>query len=200
MKDSPISKLIITETRHRPTQYKKVIDTLPVLCADKNYQGLDDIIWNGINLLVEADFTPQYSGMVYHSPCGNCSLQPNQPTRGSYWWTSSHHHNNTERHVFDANLQQELLSEFKWNSKIKSQEFSKFLANKKALIAIISGQCDKATKTEITLEKICSGPPCREAYQVPQPIMHRLFWKQQRQLIIQVLQASCSSEVDEQLQ
>ena len=37
MKDGPIFKLRITETRHRPTQYKKVIDTLPVLCADKNY-------------------------------------------------------------------------------------------------------------------------------------------------------------------
>ena len=60
MKHGPISKLIITETGHRPTQYKKIIDTLPVLCADKNYQGLDDVIWNGIDL-VEADFTPPYS-------------------------------------------------------------------------------------------------------------------------------------------
>ena len=31
MKVGPISKLIITKTGHRPTQYKKIIDTLPVL-------------------------------------------------------------------------------------------------------------------------------------------------------------------------
>ena len=59
IKDGPISKLLITETGHRATQYKKVVDTLPVLCADKNYQGIDDVIWNGIDL-VEADFTPIY--------------------------------------------------------------------------------------------------------------------------------------------
>ena len=59
LKDGPISKLIIAETGHRPTQYKKVIDTLPILCTDKNYQSLDDAIWNRIDL-VEADFTPPY--------------------------------------------------------------------------------------------------------------------------------------------
>ena len=36
MKDCPISKLTITGTGYRATQYKKVIDTLPVLCPDKN--------------------------------------------------------------------------------------------------------------------------------------------------------------------
>ena len=41
MKDGPISKLIITEIGHRLTQYKKIVDTLPVLCADKNYRGID---------------------------------------------------------------------------------------------------------------------------------------------------------------
>ena len=54
MKDSPITKLLITETGHSPTQYKKIVDTLPVLCADKNYQGIDDVIWTG-NDLVETD-------------------------------------------------------------------------------------------------------------------------------------------------
>ena len=35
MKDSPISKLTITETGHRPSQFKKLYDALPVFCADK---------------------------------------------------------------------------------------------------------------------------------------------------------------------
>ena len=56
-----------------------------------------------------------------------------------------------QTHIFNTNLQKELLSEFKWDSKIKSQEFSKFLADKKALITIVFGQFDKATKTKIAL-------------------------------------------------
>ena len=59
MKDGLISKLIITKIGHRPTQYKKIVDTLPVLCTDKNYQGLDDVIWTGINI-VEAEFMLLY--------------------------------------------------------------------------------------------------------------------------------------------
>ena len=44
MKDGPISKLLIIKTGHRPTQFKKITDTLPVLCADKNFQGLDEVL------------------------------------------------------------------------------------------------------------------------------------------------------------
>ena len=54
-------------------------------------------------------------------------------------------------HVFDANLQKQLLSESDQNSKIKAQEFSKFITNKKTLIIIIFGQWDKATKIEIAV-------------------------------------------------
>ena len=35
MKDGPISELTITETGHRPSQFKKLYDALPVFCADK---------------------------------------------------------------------------------------------------------------------------------------------------------------------
>ena len=56
-----------------------------------------------------------------------------------------------QTHVLNANLQKQLLSEFDQKSKIKSQEFSKFVADKKALMTIIFRQCNKATKTEISL-------------------------------------------------
>ena len=59
MKDGPISKLIITKTGHRPTQFKKITDALPILCADKNFQGLDVVFWTGRDL-VETDFMPTY--------------------------------------------------------------------------------------------------------------------------------------------
>ena len=56
-----------------------------------------------------------------------------------------------QTHVFDANLKKEVSSEYKRNSKNKSQEYAKFLADKKALIAILFEQCDEATKTKIAL-------------------------------------------------
>ena len=59
MKDGPLSKLTITETGHRPSQFKKISDALPVFCADKNYQGLDEVLRNGRDL-VEDDFMPSY--------------------------------------------------------------------------------------------------------------------------------------------
>ena len=54
-------------------------------------------------------------------------------------------------HVFDANLQKEFLLEYKRDSKNKSQEYTKFLADKKALIRVIFRQCDETTKTKISL-------------------------------------------------
>ena len=60
MKDSFIFKLTITKTGHRATQYKKIVHTLPVLCADKNYIGINDVLCNEM-YLVNVDFTPTYS-------------------------------------------------------------------------------------------------------------------------------------------
>ena len=58
-----------------------------------------------------------------------------------------------KKHDFDTNLQKQLLSEHKRKSKIKSEEYAKFIADKKALITIIFGQCNEATKTKISLGK-----------------------------------------------
>ena len=44
MIDSYISKMTITETRHWATQSKKIIDILPLLCADKNYRYITDVL------------------------------------------------------------------------------------------------------------------------------------------------------------
>ena len=50
MKDGCISKLTITKTGHQATQYKKIIDTLPVLCVDKNFRYTNDILCTWTNL------------------------------------------------------------------------------------------------------------------------------------------------------
>ena len=60
MKDSLISKLTITETGHRPSQFKKLSNTLPVFFADKNYGGLDEGLRTGRDK-VKNDFMPAYS-------------------------------------------------------------------------------------------------------------------------------------------
>ena len=44
MIDGPLSKLIITKVGQRATQYKKILDALPVFCADKGYKFIDNII------------------------------------------------------------------------------------------------------------------------------------------------------------
>ena len=84
-----------------------------------------------------------------------------------------------QRHVFDANLQKELLLEYKQDSKNKSQEYAKFLANKKALITILFGQCYEATKTEIALRTtyLRSGPLSRKAFSFYCENVHCLFWR-----------------------
>ena len=43
-KDGPLSKLTITEGGQQATQYKKIIDALPVFCADKRYKFNDNVI------------------------------------------------------------------------------------------------------------------------------------------------------------
>ena len=59
----------------------------------------------------------------------------------------------TWRHNYDANFYKQLLSDFEQEFKIKSKEYSKFIANKKAsiLMTIIYGLCNEATKTRINL-------------------------------------------------
>ena len=59
MKDGPISELTITETGHRPSQFKKIYDALPVFCADKNYRGLDEVLRTRSDP-VKTDFMPDY--------------------------------------------------------------------------------------------------------------------------------------------
>ena len=44
MKDGCLSKLTITESSNRATQYKKIVDALLVYCADKGYGYVDNII------------------------------------------------------------------------------------------------------------------------------------------------------------
>ena len=59
IKDGQMSELTITETRQRPSQFKKIYNALPVFCADKNFGGLDEVLCTGRDK-VENDFIPAY--------------------------------------------------------------------------------------------------------------------------------------------
>ena len=59
MKDGPLSKLTITKGGQRATHYKKILDALPVFCADKGYKFIDDIIQTNTEK-VKTDFTLTY--------------------------------------------------------------------------------------------------------------------------------------------
>ena len=74
MKDGPISKLLITKSGHRPTQFKKITDTFPVLCTDKNFRRLDEVLWTSIDL-VETNFMPTYPGATRWSNTHHVEIQ-----------------------------------------------------------------------------------------------------------------------------
>ena len=64
MKDGPIYEPTITETGHRPSQFKRLYDALPVFGANKNYGGLDKVLYTRRDQ-VKGDFmsailTPPY--------------------------------------------------------------------------------------------------------------------------------------------
>ena len=154
MKDGLISKLLITETGHRPTQFKKITDTLPVLYTDKNFWGFNEDLLTGRDL-VETDCMPIYPDATQLSNTHQMEIQTVNPTANVVPNTGLRPPITIvvqKSHVFDANLQKWLLLQYKQNSKIKSEEYAKFVANKKALITIIFGQCDEATNTKISLE------------------------------------------------
>ena len=59
MSDGPISNLTITKAGHRSSQFKKIIDAFFVLWADINYQGLNEVLPTGRDL-VKTNFMPPY--------------------------------------------------------------------------------------------------------------------------------------------
>ena len=54
-------------------------------------------------------------------------------------------------HIFDPNLQKQLLLDYGQKSKLKLHEWSKLTADKKSLMTIIFRKCKDATRTEIAL-------------------------------------------------
>ena len=147
MKDGPISKLTITKTGHRPSQFKKIFHALPVFCADKNYQGLDEVLRTGRDK-VEDDFIPAYPDATRWSTTHHVQIASVNPKANRVPVTHKRpvtYQPMEQTIVTNVNLQKQLLSKYEHNSKNKSQEYNKFLVDKKSLITILFGQCDETT-------------------------------------------------------
>ena len=114
MKDGSLYKLTITKTGHRPSQFKKISDSLPALCVDKNYQGLDEVLCNGRDP-VETDFMPDYPNTNLWSTTHHVQVSIVDPDNNPDDVTGEHpvqYQMMEQAHVFDANLQKELLLEY----------------------------------------------------------------------------------------
>ena len=109
-RDGLISKLTITKIGHRPSLFKKIIDTLPVLCADKNYQGLNEVLCIGRDQ-ANTDFMPGYPdatqwSITHHVQVSTVNQEadvaPDRLQPVGYVTLE-------QTHVTDTNLQKELL-------------------------------------------------------------------------------------------
>ena len=74
MKDGCLSKLTITESANRAIQYKKIIDALPVYCADKGYRYINDIVCMNTELQ-QVDFLPPYPDAALWSNTYNVQIK-----------------------------------------------------------------------------------------------------------------------------
>ena len=113
MKVGPLSKLTLTESGQRATQYKKIIGALPVFCADKGYKFIDDVIQTGTKRLRTA-FVPTYPDTgqwsnTYHVEVVTVdpAAQPDANTGLRQLVIEVHE----KTHIFNPNLQKQLLSE-----------------------------------------------------------------------------------------
>ena len=152
MRDGCLSKLTITESANRAIQYKKITDALPVCCADKGYTYINDISCTNTELLQTANLLP-YLLAAQWSTTYHIEIETVNPLAipGVDRSCTPIKQMVEKTHVFNSNLQKQLLSEYYHKSKIKSQEWAKLTVDKKALMTIICGQCNDATVTKLAL-------------------------------------------------
>ena len=106
IKDGTISKLTITKIGHRPSQFKKISDALPLLCAEKNFRGLDEVLQTGHDL-VKTNFMLPYPNSTQWSTTHHVQVSIVNPTDQVDKVTGEHpvcYQMMEQTHVFDANL------------------------------------------------------------------------------------------------
>ena len=130
MKDGPLSKLTITKGGQQATQYKKILDALPVFCADKGYKYIDDIMRTNVEKTL-AKFTPTYPAAsqwssTYHVEV--VTVDPNATPDSTTKKCPTVVKVQERTNVHNPDLQKKLLSEYDLKSKIQMQEWYKLLS------------------------------------------------------------------------
>ena len=139
MKDGPFSKLTITKGGQQATQYKKILDALPVFFANKGYKFIDDIVQTNIKQVRPA-FMPAYPLASQWSNTYHVQVETVDPLAIPDPTTLLRAPIVTMQkrtNVFNPHLQKQLLSEQDMKCKLKLQEWFKLIADKKSLMNII---------------------------------------------------------------
>ena len=138
MKDGCITKLTITESSNRATQYKKIVDDLPVFRADKVYRSGNDIICKDTEL-IEEDFKEIYPDSDLWSTKYYIKIDIVDPLAAVGTNKSCPVIKMTVEkiHAFDTNIQTQLPGKYEQKLKVKSLQWTKLVSDKKSLIIII---------------------------------------------------------------
>ena len=117
MKDGPLSKLTITKGGQQATQYKKILDALPVFCADKGYKYIDNIIRTDTEKTI-SNFTPVYPLASQWSHTYYVEVTTVNPTgtRDANGLRIPIQEMQKRTNIHDPNLQKQLLSEHNMKS------------------------------------------------------------------------------------
>ena len=131
MEDDCLLKLTITKSGHQATQYKKIIDTLPSFCQDKNYKYIDDIICTNTKL-TNAYFLPAYllttqQSSTYHLNLGSVGLIVKLDVPSGARPTCTERVEKSP--IFGPNLQEQVILDYNQESKLKLQEWNKLIAD-----------------------------------------------------------------------
>ena len=177
MKDGLISKLTITETEHRPSD---PLNSRRLVTLFLSYVQIKITKISMRSFITDVTKSKLTSCRIIRTPIGDlpltrCKLalsiqKPMQNPMGhgqsflNHGIDSRHRHNHATDQPHRRKSPEGFILEYKRNSRNKSQEYSKFLADKKYVIMILFGQCDEATQTEIALgRKLYRGPRCWKA-------------------------------------
>ena len=124
MKDGPLSKITITKGGQQATQYKNIIEALPVFCADQGNKYIDNIIWTCTKRL-QASFLPTYPNAgrwlnTYHIEV--VTVDENAQTDPQTLCCPEVVEVQEKTHIFDSNLQKQLLLEHDIQCELKLGE------------------------------------------------------------------------------
>lgn len=135
---------VITEnTTQRPIQYRNLKKKLPAFCAEKDYDGLDEIVrdmtdWDENKFFTKRPDASKWSEMMNVRVADDEHGKPIMRKMNV---------------VVDTEMKEELLGAWKAKKKFEDAKWNKCQEDKKKLITLIRGQLDEGTSNELELSE-----------------------------------------------